>query len=204
MNETWRKEDRPLANSEFTKNLIAGSTKELIRETTIDKITVVKICEKAGISRRNFYRYFNDKYDVVNYIYYHDHLIKWVYNDNWTIWDYFPEICRELYSDRKFYANAFKDNAFRNYCYQKLYPLIYEDFEETFDNEETAKFYIRHICDLCFDYFIIWLSRESCTPPDEFAHWVRHMVTVHSQKQYELASRPSRSETEGYYGPGVK
>lgn len=196
-----------MANGEFTKNLIAQGTKKLMRETTIDKITVVRICEEAGISRRNFYRYFTDKYDVVNYIYFHDHLISWVYHDGWTIWDYFPEICRELYSDRRFYANAFKEsenNEFRRYCFEKLYPLIYEDFRETFDNNEAvAKFYISHICSLCFDYFVIWLSEEPCQPPDEFSAWVRKMVTIHSKRQYELTSRPSRSETEGPKGPGV-
>lgn len=30
-----------------------------------DAITVVNICKKAGVSRRNFYRYYKDKYDIM-------------------------------------------------------------------------------------------------------------------------------------------
>ncbi len=201
-----------MANGEFTKNLIADNTKELIRNYTIDQITVVQICEQAGISRRNFYRYFTDKYDVVNYIYYHDHLIRWITHDNWNIWDYVPEICREIYSDRRFYANALRptgENSFREYCFKKVFPIVEKDFHETFENdifpeEMVAEFYIKHVVDMIFDYAIIWLSEDPCIPPDKFSAWLRNMIAIHAKKQYELTSRPSRSETEGPVGPGVE
>ena len=43
-----------------------------LRKTPFSKITVDDICESAGIGRRSFYRYFKDKYDLLNWLYDHD------------------------------------------------------------------------------------------------------------------------------------
>ena len=42
---------------------------ELMRETPIDRLSVSKICERADISRATFYRYFTDKFGVVQWLY---------------------------------------------------------------------------------------------------------------------------------------
>ncbi len=49
---------------------------ELYEEKGIDRLTVREICEKVGISRAMFYRYFDDKYQVLQYI--EDRLIEGV------------------------------------------------------------------------------------------------------------------------------
>lgn len=40
---------------------------ELMRDTSIDRLSVSKICEKADMSRATFYRYFTDKFGVVQW-----------------------------------------------------------------------------------------------------------------------------------------
>lgn len=47
-----------------TKNLIALSLVGLMLKKNYEEITVKEICEKAGISRMSFYRYFDKKEDV--------------------------------------------------------------------------------------------------------------------------------------------
>lgn len=37
----------------------------LLEKTPIEKITVTEICRAAGVSKRSFYNYFCDKYDVI-------------------------------------------------------------------------------------------------------------------------------------------
>ena len=54
-----------MANIDIVKNAVAEGTKDLMRSKTIDNISVNEICEKTGLKRRNFYRYFRDKYEVV-------------------------------------------------------------------------------------------------------------------------------------------
>lgn len=43
-----------------------------MRQYIFEKITVRQICEGAGVIRATFYNYFEDKYDCLNAIVYHD------------------------------------------------------------------------------------------------------------------------------------
>ena len=54
---------------ERTKNDILVAFNNLIETKGFDKITVQMIIDEAGIGRATFYRYFKDKYDVMNYNY---------------------------------------------------------------------------------------------------------------------------------------
>ena len=61
-----------LANNDIIKEAVADGMRELMRHKTIDHISVTEICEECNLNRRTFYRYFQDKYEVVDWIYYHD------------------------------------------------------------------------------------------------------------------------------------
>ena len=51
-----------------TKNAIADAFVHLLSEYTIDKITVKMITDSVGCSRKTFYYYFSDIYDVTKYV----------------------------------------------------------------------------------------------------------------------------------------
>lgn len=63
-----------MANPEATKETLSESMKELMREKPFDRISVNDICENAALSRRNFYRHFTDKFDLLQWTYDHDYL----------------------------------------------------------------------------------------------------------------------------------
>jgi AcrR family transcriptional regulator len=48
---------------------ILAAFNELSAKSDFESITVFQIAEKAGVSRATFYRWFKDKYDVMNYNY---------------------------------------------------------------------------------------------------------------------------------------
>lgn len=52
-----------------TKRDIVEAFNQLIATERFDQITAQRIAAKAGVSRATFYRYFKDKYDVMNYNY---------------------------------------------------------------------------------------------------------------------------------------
>ena len=54
---------------ERTKKNILDAFNRLIPKYNFDSITVSMITEEAGISKATFYRYFKDKYEVMNYNY---------------------------------------------------------------------------------------------------------------------------------------
>lgn len=53
--------------AERTKNRIAEGLKKMMEDMPVDKITIQQIVEASSITRPTFYRYFQDKYDLINW-----------------------------------------------------------------------------------------------------------------------------------------
>lgn len=51
-----------------TKKIIVQALAELLEDYPFDRITIKMICKEAGVHHRTFYRYFADKYDVLQQI----------------------------------------------------------------------------------------------------------------------------------------
>ena len=168
-----------MAKTDITKRALAESFKELMRHSPFHKISVESICEGAGISRRNFYRHFLDKYELLQWIYYEDFVRDIESRYYSRALDLFPDVCRGLYSDRAFFLNAFDvkgQNSFRSYCTDRLYPYLFKDLSSSFDSDKDARFYIDLITNAVFDQFQIWLASEPCLPPEEFAEWISESI----------------------------
>ncbi len=52
-----------------TKELLADSLKELSTQKPVDKITVKEIAQNCGFTSKTFYNHFQDKYDLIAWIY---------------------------------------------------------------------------------------------------------------------------------------
>ena len=61
-----------MANSNITKKALAQSLKELGATKILDKITVADITDHCGVNRQTFYYHFNDKYELLSWIYNQD------------------------------------------------------------------------------------------------------------------------------------
>ena len=168
-----------MANANLTKKALAEGLKSHLRRRDFSVITVDDICEAAGVSRRSFYRHFPDKYDLLNWLYYDEFVSTVDERPDRTIWDYYPEICAHLYSDRAFYLRAFDvtgQNSFRDFCSARLYPLLMNDFGDAFPNEEAARFVLDRITNATFDGFQWWLRQEPCMPPEEYAAFSQKLI----------------------------
>lgn len=53
---------------ELTKDLLTLSFKELLMKTPFEKITIKMITDGAGVIRPTFYKHFQDKYEIIEYI----------------------------------------------------------------------------------------------------------------------------------------
>ena len=49
----------------YTKECLVSSFLKLMAEKPVSEITVVQICEDAGISRKTFYKYYTDPFDLL-------------------------------------------------------------------------------------------------------------------------------------------
>lgn len=50
----------------YTRNIIQTSFLELLRQKSLENITVREICEKAEINRSTFYKHYRDCYDLLD------------------------------------------------------------------------------------------------------------------------------------------
>lgn len=50
---------------QLTKRLLKDSLIELLRETSIYKISIRELCERAGLNRTTFYKYYGSQFDLL-------------------------------------------------------------------------------------------------------------------------------------------
>ena len=107
-----------------THNIIIDAFTRLIQEHDFNRITVEMIMKKAAISRSTFYRYFKDKYDVMNAHYKNllDYYVSPERSSNYR------ELCYHLFQygqdNLKIFKNALEStvfNSLRNFIYSYSY-----------------------------------------------------------------------------------
>lgn len=120
-----------MANSAVTKKALARSFKELLQKQPLDKISIRDITEQSGMNRNSFYYHFQDKYELMNWIFDSDiagHSI--IFNDSSKfLADSFKGLCRVLYNNKDFYLACFKYEG-QNSLYETLEKLYYEQWKE--------------------------------------------------------------------------
>ncbi len=67
MQNTIKHEKKEDLRIKRTKNLLVKALFELLAEKSIDKISVLDICDRAAVHRTTFYKHYEDKYDLLTY-----------------------------------------------------------------------------------------------------------------------------------------
>lgn len=105
-----------MQESLITKKIIAYSLKKIMETTPFSKVSISQIMSEAGIRRQTFYNYFQDKYELLDWIYQQDiseNISDFLDYEEWDkvvrrIIDYF-------HRNQQFYRNALQvseQNAF--------------------------------------------------------------------------------------------
>lgn len=186
-----------MAKTELTKKALAESLKSIMRTSPFAKISVDEICEAAGVSRRNFYRHFPDKYELLN----------WIYDKEFCsaihgrcfprTLDILPPVCAHLYKDRAFYLNAFDvrgQNSFRDFCAARLYCYMEKDYGCAFNSQSEEHFYLDRIIDAVFDAFQLWLKSEPCVPAEDFSKAMIDSITRFAKVFNDVAASECQNE----------
>lgn len=146
---------------ELTKDLLTASFKELVMRIPFEKITIKMITDGAGVIRPTFYKHFQDKYEVLEWIFQKEIADKiQVLIDNDMEEDIFRLLCSCLEKDRAFYKKAYEitgQNSFEglmsDYLYQMFlklqnkYPLKSPSPLDVLTKEAIARFYTFGLAD---------------------------------------------------------
>lgn len=107
-----------------TYNIIVDAFQCLIKENDFNKISTEMIMQKASVSRSTFYRYFKDKYDVMNATY--KNLLDYYVSPENSL--NYRDLCYHLFKYGQENLTIFKNalnstgfNSFSNFIYEYSY-----------------------------------------------------------------------------------
>lgn len=168
---------------ELTKDLLTMSFKELVMQMPFEKITIKMITDGAGVIRPTFYKHFQDKYEVIEWILNKDIADKiQVLTDNNMEEDIFRLLCSCLEKDREFYKRLYLiegPNSFEallsRYIFDMFlsllnkYPLKSPDKVAILSKDSMARFYTFGLA-------------------DSLKYWITHDIPYSSDQLYEAYS----------------
>lgn len=121
-----------MSKSLITKQALARGLKTLATRVNFDKITVADITDECGLNRQTFYYHFEDKLDLLHWIYDNESfaLTSDINLDNWN--EKFRDMLKLIKNDKMFYMNTIKcsNDYFEEYLldiFQKLFEKGIED-----------------------------------------------------------------------------
>ena len=114
--------------AERTKLWIANTMKELMKNQSIDKIRVTEICRRAEIERPTFYYHFQDKYDLVAWIFFHD-----AFQTDVLSVESAAKSMNKMRQDFIFYKRAYEDTS-----QNPLWQYMVEYFVKRYTQEAKA------------------------------------------------------------------
>lgn len=174
-----------MSNSNITKQAIANAFKQLMETLPFDKISISDITKTCGLNRQSFYYHFQDKYELINWIFENEiiNIISDGINiDNWNtkIRDMFTLIQK----DKKFYSNAIKHTNSEFHSY--ILKVATDQFRNVVKkmqlmmNQQISQKDETFIADF-FGYgtagvVVEWVETGMKETPDELATRLEHLV----------------------------
>lgn len=160
-----------MSDSLITKRAIAGALKQICREKPFDKISIMDITGACGLNRQTFYYHFQDKYELLSWIYYNENFSKiadTITIDNWN--EKILEMLEIMRNDKVFYSNTIKEqeHTFESYLFEMAKVLFSEailklDEAEKVTEEERefdAEFYAYGICGVILSWAENGMKKE--------------------------------------------
>lgn len=165
-----------------TQEIIALAFQELTIKKEIDKISITDIMKQTDFRRQTFYDYFDDKYDLVTWIFYHElcqsiqPIMVW---KNWE--DILWQLLTYLESNKDYYKKIFlnlKLDSFKEYFIYSVKNIIKQLTEDYFQ-EQFLSLEKEQIIQTATDFYSYGLS-------ESLYHWVLENCEPNSQNYHTM------------------
>lgn len=153
--------------AERTKLWIAAAMKRLMAAKPLEKIRVTEICREAEIERPTFYYHFQDKYDLVAWIFFQDAEMTDVLSEESA-----ARSMNKMRQDMLFYRRGYEDSS-QNALWQYMLEYFVERYTEL-AKEKLGKvqidtqtgFSIRLYCYGAVGMTREWILQDNITPAE--------------------------------------
>ena len=173
-----------MSDSLITKRALAKSLKELCQYRSFEKISINDLTNKCGLNRQTFYYHFQDKYDLLQWLYY-DELFADIENiitfNNWD--QCLLKVLIKINQEKDFYISTI--NTYEQYFYQDLYniakkffydaitKLDYDNAVSTQEKNFFSEFYAYGISGTV----LRWIKTNMKTEPVKLAQGLKRIAT---------------------------
>ena len=172
------------ARVRYTKMVIKEQFAALLATTSLNKITVKEICEKAEINRATFYRYYTDAYDLLEKIeqeFLEDMFLKLADSISVGAKKVLILIMEKMKENISLYQALFSENGDKQFI-EKLFTLCYKEhavnLHERFQNLPFQKqeFLFYFIAQGCSGILTQWLTHGMEMPIEEVADFTEKLI----------------------------
>lgn len=181
-----------MPDSSITKQALASALKDLMQEMPFDKIRVSHICDKCNMNRQSFYYHFQDKYELMNWIFDMEFIGLIGQDAASQPIEERTALLRILYDNRSFYRNALSvqgQNSLIEHIRDIAMPILQKRLQEALATEDDSAFYIEFFLDALLGAIVHWINRDHSEPPEEF---IPHFFScIISTAKYILKKYPS-------------
>lgn len=161
--------------SEKTRYKLAEAMKRLMETHPLEKITITQITELCDTTRPTFYRYFKDKYDLINW--YFDKLAQKSFKQMGVSLSLREALLKKfefMTLERKFFSEAFScetQNNLIDYDYEMIYQFYCDFIQKSAPVEFTSEieFLLRMYCRGSIFMTADWAKSGMKLPPEQMA-----------------------------------
>ena len=149
-----------------TKYIFAQAIKDLIKVVPLDKIAVTDIVTRSGMTRQTFYRYFKDKYDLVNW--YFEKLVLQSFRqmgNGCSLQEALQLKFAFINSEHSFFKEAFKSNDYNNlvnYDFNCIYEFYKGIIEKNLNHsvDDDLDFLLKMYCKGSIVMTVDWVLND--------------------------------------------
>ena len=174
---------KAMANSNITKKALAQSLKELGGTKNLDKITVADITDHCGVNRQTFYYHFDDKYELLAWIYTQELFIpltKDLTFENWG--DKLVALLKYMKQHKSFFMNTIRSS--NNFYAEYSNKIFAELFNKTITelkmyrhlSEKEQDIYARFFAYGLTGVIVDWAMKGMKEKEDEISAFLQHMI----------------------------
>lgn len=165
-----------------TKEMIACAFKDLSSKKAIDQISITDIMKQADYRRQTFYDYFDDKYDLITWIFSYD-LAKIIHPEmGWEKWENFLfHLLEYLEQNKAYYKKIFlniKLDSFKGHFIHCIKQTLIKLSDDYFQGEILSKKRAQMV-HTTIDFYSYGLA-------ETLYHWVLENCEPTSRDYHEL------------------
>lgn len=183
-------------SSKTTRQALTRNMFRLLKARRFNDFTIEELCQMSNISRRTFYRYYSDKYELLRDVYLEYFFNRIEIDDGLDFWDIFEKICEQVYSDRGFFKHALEvkgQNGFYDEASKILAPFFMREAPSYEFIDDMKEYFVATDISRLLQLIERWIRDGLKQTPKEFSDFIRANHYVYGQWTSQLAARIERS-----------